>query len=290
MSNTEFKLPTTDTKLKVKAYKQVRGKNKEIGKDHAASFAFGPAKKHIMADTSKGNPLTLEERKFFENSEKSGLAFNPGDLAVNHKDKDNYWNNPLNRVILDAAGTDLDISQPEDYLKWKYILSNTQLVAKNPEELDGSAKKKTFRWVIEPEGYQATVKSNKYNETQKIYRFLGKIDDDKVSMINFLMEAYPKKHIASSTTEEFLRGELNKLATEKPKLFITVMEDTDRNVKALIKKALKCNALTLDGVSYQLYTGDVLAESLVDMIKFLKDPENQEIVDKLEIKIEQSNV
>lgn len=286
--NEKFVLPTENTIWELKPHKKVRGKNKEIGKDHAANFLYGTAKKHIIADTSNGNPLTYQEQLFFE-SPQSGLGFKPGDLAVS-QDKDNYWNNYLNRIPLDESGIKIDISTPSGYLKWKYILSNKDKVASHPDQLKGHNMKQTFQWCFYPQGYSEKAKAETYNITATIYKYLGKIENNKVEMINFLMAADPKKFIGSGTTMDFLKGELNKLATEKPSTFIQVMNDGDRNIKAIIKKGVKCGAIKKDGISFILDEGDILGNSLNETIKFLNNKENQDVLDKIEIKIEKSKI
>jgi hypothetical protein len=286
--NEKFVLPKGNTIWQLKPHKQVRGKNKEITKEHPANFLYGTAKKHIIADTSNGNPLTYQEQLFFESPE-SGMGFKPGDLAISQS-KDNYWNNYLNRVPLNENGIKIDISTPSGYLMYKYILSNKDKVAPHPDSLKGSSMRKTFQWCFYPEGYSEEAKAEEYNITAKIYKYLGKIEDNKVEMINFLMAADPKKFISSSTTMAFLKGELNKLAKEQPTSFIQIMNDDDRNIKGTIKKAIKCSAIKKDGISFLLDEGDVLGNSLNETIKFLKNKENQDVLDKIEIKIEKSKI
>ena len=289
MSESKFKLPTGNTKYKLKPIKKVRGKYKEIDEQHLANFLFGPAKKHLMADISHEPVLTLDEQLFFENASLSGLGFNPGDLATN-KPENNYWANPKNKISLDESGLNLDLSIPKDYLLYAILRSKKDLVAMHPDNLKGSKMKQTYKWVLEPEGYQAKAKADDYNVNREIFKFLGKIEDNKVEMINFLLEAEPKKFVSSSSTLDFLQGELNKLAKEKPSTFIKVMKDDDRGIKSTIKRALKAGAIKKDGISFVLDEGDVLGSSLNETIKFLKDPENQDVKDKIEIKIEKSKV
>lgn len=289
MSESKFKLPTGDTEYKLKPIKKTRGKYKEIDKNHLANFLFGPAKKHLMADISHEPVLTLKEQLFFEDASLSGLGFSPGDLATN-KRKENYWANPENRVSLDELGVNLDLSIPKDYLIYAILRSKKDIVAMHPDDLEGSKMKQTYKWVLEPKGYAEASKADSYNANREIFKCLGKIEDNKVDMINFLLEANPKKFISSSSKLDFLQGELNTLATEKPATFIRIMNDKDVSIKGTIKRALKAQAIKKDGISFVLDEGDVLGTSLNETIKFLKNPENQDVRDKIEIKIEKSKV
>jgi hypothetical protein len=64
------------------------------------------------------NVLTNSEKEFFENL-----------LGVNmsvHNKKDNYWDNF--KVRLTKSDNYLDLSVPEDYIKYKVLLANTNLI------------------------------------------------------------------------------------------------------------------------------------------------------------------
>ena len=73
----------------------------------------------IIASTgSLKNVLTKEEKAFFENA----LGLN---LSVHNK-VDNYWENF--KVRLTKNDTFLDLSEIEDYLKYKVLLANNNFI------------------------------------------------------------------------------------------------------------------------------------------------------------------
>lgn len=290
MANTkEFSLPEEKTIVKIKPIKRVRGKFNEITKDHLANFIFGPGKRHYMANLSNGNPLTKKEQEFFEDSEKSGLPFKRGELSHILKEN-NYWKDVTNRVSLDERGITLDLSLSEDYLIYKWLLSNKDEFAEHPDVLEGATNKKTFKWVAVPEEYKDTKAVSKYNKQKEIFKFLGKVENDKTAMINFLLVAEPKKFVSSSTKSEFLVAELNQLAEKNSDKFIQILHDEDRDIKATIRRGLKCRAILQDGISYTTDTGDIIGNNMQDAIKFLKNVENQNVLDIIEAKIEKSKI
>lgn len=73
----------------------------------------------VIASTgSLKNVLTNDEKDYFENL----LGVN---LSVHNK-KDNYWHNY--QVRLTKSDTYLDLSNPEDYIKYKVLLANNTMI------------------------------------------------------------------------------------------------------------------------------------------------------------------
>jgi len=120
----QFELPN-----KVVYIKPIKGRS-WLPEKHAASFLFGDSSMEyvIPSDEKRGvlrDPLTVAEKKFFEDKELSGMDFEIGDLSV-HKKKDNYWHSFS--VKLDSRQLVLDLSKPTDYLRYKVLLTNTELI------------------------------------------------------------------------------------------------------------------------------------------------------------------
>ena len=64
-----------------------------------------------------------------------GLEINA--LSI-YKKEDNYWENY--RIRLTKQDTTLDLSYPEDFIKYKVLLANTNNIAKNVETLQDKPK------------------------------------------------------------------------------------------------------------------------------------------------------
>lgn len=284
----EFKLP--NTVLKLKPIKRARGKHGEIGVHHEANFLFGNAKNTfspiIMKKGITSSPLTREEQEFFEDPNRSGLPFERGHLSVHNKKEDNFWISKESRIRLGEDPIEFDLSDPMSYIKYKILLSNDEIICPDPEYLEPTHPKNklTYKYVFEPLNYHENKKAEKYDRTRDIYKFLGRIEANRSAMINFLTLINPKKRVPANATMELLRGELNSYAENMPDKFIEIMKDEDRDVKALIKRAVDIGALNREAMSFSLPDGRELGENLKDTIEFLKNPENQKVLDLLKVK------
>lgn len=292
----EFKLPKFDPKdpkkhvVKVLPVKKVRGKDGYINLHHENNFLYGRSSINLPPKLSNKNgglisPLTAAEAAYFENSELSGLPFNKGDLSVHKKGDDNFWFSREARIKLTETPLELDLSEAMDYIKYKILLSNDDKICPDPEALKDSRNKQTYKFVIRSYNYEDKSKINKFNRTKDIYRFLGKIEGDKTQMVNFLLVLYPNKYISPTTSTDTLIGRLQDAAELDQSRFVEVMEDEHRDLKATIRKAVKKQALKLDGTSYETPEGDVIGKNIKETIEFLSDPKNQELLDKIEVRI-----
>lgn len=285
----EFELP--NVKVRLKPVKRVRGKNGEIHLKHEASFLFKDSKFVLAPVTYENgtykNPLTREEQKYFENPDKSGLSFMPGDLSVTKKEN-NFWSSKEARITLREESYILDLSNPFDYLKYAILRSHSRLVAMSPEylEVNSPMNKRSYKWVIEPMDYYKKKEAQNYFDTAEIYEFLRNIENNRSAMINMLTILEPKKKVASNSDVNFLIGELNKKAIEDPRTFSRVMKDEDRNVKAILARAVRSMAVRESGGVYTLPTGELIGDNYQKAIDFLKDPENQKVLDTIKVKIE----
>lgn len=103
--------------------------------ENAGSILAGSQTSYTIAtDRSTGryvDPLTKEEREFFENSALSGTYFQRGDLNVSNKKESNFWltgdNGKPFRVALtgDETRNILELNNWEDYFKYAILRSNT---------------------------------------------------------------------------------------------------------------------------------------------------------------------
>jgi len=284
----EFELPKT--KVRLKPVKKVRGKNGEISLNHEANFLFNTSKNTYEASIyKKGNytsPLTREEQKYFENPEKSGLSFMPGDLAVD-KQVNNYWTSQRARFSLGEDSKVFDLSQPLDYLKMKILLSHDDQFAKEPEHLEhGNVNRKaTYRYVFVREGYDNEKKSQDYYSEAELWKFMFSIENNMTQMSNMLTLLNPKKQVPKNATKTFLLGELKSFVKNDPKRFSAVMKEEDLEVKSILKRALDKKLIKVDGIVHTLATGEILGDNRAEALEFLKEEGNQNVLDKLKVKL-----
>lgn len=291
-----FSLPKKDPNnpkkhvIRVVPIKEVKERNGELmGPQHQNNFLFKDAKIDLPAKYKFGNqlrsPLTQEEAEFFEDSERSGLPFKRGDLSV-HKKEDNFWDRKEAKVTLRDESLELDLTEPMDYIKYKVLLSNSHLIAPDPEAKNDHRRKPTHKYELTPYEYKNKEKVKTFNDKKEIYKFLGTIQNDAEQMINFLMVFDDKKTPSPNSDVEFLIGELETAAEEYTDKFVEVMEDKDRNLKATIRKAEKVGALIKEGRSYELPDGEQIANNFGELLKFLKDPKNQGVLDVIEARVQ----
>lgn len=284
-----FELP--DKKVKLKPVKKVKGKNGEISLKHEANFLFRNAKNTFEASIYKnGNyisPITRKEQKFFENPELSGLSFTPGDLAVDRPKATNYWLSKRARYSLAEDSLIFDLSRPLDYLKYKILMSHEGLVAEHPDHLEhGHLKRKaTYLYVFEELDHEAKKKSKEYHTEAEMWKFMFSIEDSSSDMVNMLTLLNPKSRIAKDATVGFLQGELKSFIKNDPKRFSRTMKEGDLEVKAILKRAIDKKFIKIDGIIHTLDTGETLGENRTEVLAFLKNEENQAVLDKLKVKL-----
>lgn len=289
-NKTAFKLP--NKKLKLKPVKTVRGKNGEIHLKHEANHLFGNAKDTFEpAIFKKGryvSPLTRDEQKFFENPEDSGLSFQPGDLAVDRPKGKNFWTSKRARLSLNEDTQHFDLNNAYDYLRYKILLTHPELIAATPDYLkEGNLNfRPTFRYVFVPDGHEKEEKAKEYYSEAEMWKFMFSIENDRTAMINMLTLLDPKKQVPKNADIKFLVGQLHKFLEKKPKEFYRFMKDEDLYVKAILKMAENKKLVTVSGTTYSLSTGEPLGENRTETIEFLKDEENQKVLDTLKIKLD----
>jgi len=119
--------------------KPIIKKGKWLSEEHSGNFMYDNTKMTITVPISSQtgeliDPLTPEERAYFEDKKASGLAFEPGDLSTFKKSNPsqgtyNYWHTYDYRLRKDQSIVDqqtvldiLDLSKPMDYIKYKVLV------------------------------------------------------------------------------------------------------------------------------------------------------------------------
>ena len=285
MENT-FTLPK-----KVILVQPVRRKGNWIPTGHEADFLFKHSYFSIVVPKLQNgelkDPLTEEERTYFE-SQKGGLALKSGDLSI-YKKENNYWNKF--KVKLDKNTLKLDLSNPIDYIRYKVLLSNSDIVAPS---LNEKFKKGTYKYVLAEEGSmdQEFVKSA--NSKKEAYKAFGKMDSSPEKMKDFLGVYYTLKpggkSIPLNAKQDFLIAEIEKIIESDLGTFIEIVKDKDYDVKVMINKALRAKALERDKTTYRTPEGITIGETLKQAIAYLTNPINSEEYIKIQSRIDNSKV
>ena len=183
----------------------------------------------ILASTGTyKNILTDDEKAFLESY--MGLEYNA--LSVYNK-TNNFWANFT--VRLTKHDNYLDLSDPNDYIKYKVLLANTDFIADSLKTLNDHPKA-TYQFVMIKEGESEKREEEKMSVTMRCYKEYGKIEDDN-DTLRCIIELIDNRPIAKNTKSEFLKSRINSLIQADPKLFYNIITDEYLNNKVLIKTA-----------------------------------------------------
>ena len=228
------------------------------------------------------NVLTDDEKAFLE--EVMGLEYNA--LSV-YKKENNYWSNY--QVRLTKQDNFLDLSVPDDYIKYKVLKANSNFIADSLETLQDKPKA-TYQSVMIREGEEESNESEKLSATMRCYMEYGKIKDDK-DTLKCIIELIDGRPIAANSKIELLQGKINNLIQADSKLFLKIITDPLLSTKVLINKAIEAGVISKRGDQYYLISsnsplcGNNEDPTLNVAARYLNLPKNQELKLSIEAKI-----
>ena len=235
-----------------------------------------------LSNGSYKNVLTNNEKDYLE--QLLGLEVNG--LSIYNK-KDNYWDNYL--IKLTKQDTILDLSIPEDYIKYKVLLANEDTIAPSMKVLR-EFRRATHEFVIMEPNEEFSDSRNRVNNTMKCYEEFGAIKD-KFDTLKCIIETIDGRPVAANTKIEFLQAKASDLINSNPKLFLDTITDPLLNVKILIKKAVEKGLISKRGDYYYLREdGSPLCNNNEDptftiAARYLSLPQNQELKFSIEAKL-----
>lgn len=255
--------------------------------NHVASFLMPNGKnRFVVPELRNGtlsNPLTKEEKEFFESHE-AGMSFNQDDLSI-YKKKDNFWESY--EVYLGKTDRILNLNNPKDYLDYKVLLSNKELVASSEEELN---KRNTYLYYLIDEDAAVIKGSEAADKEERAWELFGELKSSRTKMLNFLKVV--GLSAAPNSTDDFLKKNIMDFMKSKDQKnkginkFIEILEDPLYEEKVFIQDAIRTGALDRKGSSYFMQGGDRIGVTLADAINYLKNPENQEVYMIIQQRIE----
>lgn len=228
------------------------------------------------------NVLTNEEKTFLE--EVMGLEYNA--LSI-YKKNNNYWDNLF--VRLTKEPTYLDLSNPDDYIKYKVLLANRDYIAPSLQSLEDN-RKATYQFVIVQEGEETSKANKNMSYTMQCYMEFGKVQDN-FDILRLIVETLEGKPVARTTKIDFLKEKVNKLIQADAKIFLRTIQDPMLPTKVTIKKAIEAGVISnRGGMLYLKSDGTPLCEdneepTLNVAAKFLNTPKRQDLKFSIEAKI-----
>ena len=248
-------------------------------------MAEGSTRIFVVPRLSSGmyvNVLTDKEKSFLE--ETMGLEYNA--LSI-YKKTDNFWDD--SKVRLTKQDTYLDLSSPEDYIKYKILLANKNFIAPSLQALQ-DAPKATYQYVIVSEVDESKVAKSNMSTTMKCYKEFGKIEED-VDVLRVVIETLDGRPTSANAKLEFLQTKANDLIQADSKLFLKVITDPLLNTKVLIKKSIEAGLIANRGnYLYLRSDNSPLCEAneeptLNIAAKYLNAPKHQDILFTLQAKL-----
>lgn len=230
------------------------------------------------------NVLTNTEKTCLE--EVMGLEYNA--LSIYNK-VDNFWDNFM--VRLTKQDNIFDLSNPEDYIKYKVLLANKDFIAPSLQELEDHPKA-TYQFVIIHENEESQASKKKMNATMQAYMEFGKIQDN-ADILRTIIETIDGRPTSKNSKIEFLQDKVGKLIQADAKLFVRVASDPLLSTKVLIKKAIEGGLISNRGGMLYLKAdstplcGDNEEPTLNIAAKYLNMPKHQELLFSLQAKLKE---
>lgn len=227
------------------------------------------------------NVLTNEEKTFLEEA----MGYEYGALSAIKK-VNNFWENVS--VRLTKQDNYLDLSSPDDYIKYKVLLANKDFIAPSLQALQDEPKA-TYQFVIIAEGEENKHARDNMSTVMKCYKEYGKVEDDLYTL-RVIIEAIDGRPTARNSKLEFLQAKINNLIQADSKLFLKVITDPYLSTKVLIKKGVEVGAISNRDNHYYLQDGTPLCEAneestLSVAAKYLNMPKHQDILFAIQAKV-----
>lgn len=234
------------------------------------------------------NVLTDEEKDFLEDI--MGLEVNS--MSIYNK-VNNFWDDSndtgISRVTLLKQDNYLDLSDPEDYIRYKILLANKDLIAPSMKVLEDFPKA-TYQFVIISEGDETKAAKKSMTTIMQCYTMYGKLEDD-ADALRVIIETLTGVTIHPNTKKEFLQAKINELIQGNSKMFLKVASDPLLQTKVLIKKSIEAGLIAHRGNQYYIKSGNIpMCEdgepTLNVAAQWLNLPKNQDTKFSLEAKLQ----
>lgn len=225
--------------------------------------------------------LSKEEQDFFE-SPASGLNLKPGDLSIYTEGKNNYWDKF--EIVLEKNGIILNLADPMDFIRLKFLLAQKELIAPSWEE---RFDKGTYKYAVVDEEVEVKERVSKRNKLNNANRLFGKIEDSPEKMIDFLnIYNGGKKIVSDDSKREFLVSEIDKIIESDVEGFMKVIEDDNYETKAFINRCIRKTLIIKEKGNKYSIQGEEDSFTMTELVEFLNDKGNQLVYGRLKAQVE----
>ena len=250
-------------------------------------MAEGSTRTFVVPMLSSGryvDVLSNAEKDFLENY----MGLEPNALSIYRKNN-NFWDDSneagISKVTLRKQDNFLDLSNPNDYIKYKILLANKDFIAPSMKELEDFPKA-TYQFVIIAEGEETKTAKKNMTILMQCYTLYGKIEDD-VDALRVVIETLTGVTVHKNTKKDFLQTKINDLIQSNSKMFLKVASDPLLPTKVLIRKSIEAGTIVKRGNQYYIKEGSIpmcdAGEPTLNIAsQWLNLPKNQTIKFSLE--------
>lgn len=258
----------------IKFIKRKKGIAANVKDDHIISGGMleGASRKFPLPMLRSGglkNVLTKEEKEYFETNDYDGQ-----NLSV----YGDFWKDFY--VSLEKLNTTLNLSQADDYIRYKLLLGWDQVIAPSLKVFT-DAPTAAYQFYLEREGEEEVMSSNTLNETKTAWKNFNKIEDnaDVLSAVIFLMTG---KVAARNAKITYLNNEVEKLVDKKATKFNSLIADAQFETKIMLANAERAGIIKRVKGAYETEDGLPLTQkgqpaTVQNVTTFINDPLNNEV-------------
>ena len=221
------------------------------------------------------------------------MGLEPNALSI-YKKENNYWSdaNPMgaSKVTLTKQDNYLDLSNPEEYIKYKILLANKDFIAPSSDVYQNQPKA-TYQYVIINENDDVKEAKKGMNLTMQCYTQYGKIEDDFYTL-KTIIELVNGVNVSSTSKLDFLQTKINEIIQSNPKMFLAVATDSALPAKVLIKRSVEAGLIANRGNQFYIRDGNIpMCENgdptLNVAANWINLPKNQNILLSLQAKLKE---
>ena len=287
-TNVVIENPLKNRKVAVCPIYREGGWLQEINKNHDGAFLFTGAKfgiKGVPYNTDRRvfiDPLTDEEKQYFALPE-IGLGIKLEDFSI-HKSP-NFWSKFEINLTRDPIV--LDLNNPMDYLRYKFLLAQKDLVSPSwIQRLD----KGTYKFSIKDDESDQEEEISRIDLEMEVMGYFNNIQGSIRKMSALLALFYERnnirKKIPSNVTTPFLKTEIHKIIKTNLKDIHEIIQDKYFEERVLVIQGITIGAiLRQSGSEYQI-VGEEDVLNLRELLEFLRNKKNQATRAKIELQID----
>lgn len=268
-----FKLPENE-KVTIKFIKRNTGMAANVADNHIISGGMleGAVKKFPVPMLKNGglkNVLTKAEKLFFEQEIYSGQ-----NMSMYGKFWDDFY------VTLEKLDTTLDLSIPDDYLRYKLLLGWDKVIAPSLK-IYKQAPTAAYQFYLERDGEHDQLQSKKLTSTKAAWKNFDKIESNRevLAAVLFLMNG---KTVSSSAKMEYLNSQVEELVDKRAPAFNKLMADAQFETKVLIANAERAGVIKKVKGAYETEDGLPITDigqpaTVQNVVAFINNPINNDV-------------